>query len=104
MAGWQERLRTIGDRPRRYFNDQFESTKQEVRLQTVDHAQRQRRELTDEVLAVLGRLEASARVIEERLDRVERAQVETQATADRAVAVLADALRDGRGDRGADAT
>lgn len=92
------------DRPRRYFNDQFESTKQEVRLQTVDHAQRQRRELTGEVLAVLGRLEARAQVIEERLDRIERAQVEAQATADHAVAVVAAALRDGRDGRDADAT
>lgn len=100
MAGWQERLRGVVDRPRQYFNGQFEATKQEVRLQSVELAQQQRRELTDEVLAALGRIEARMQTIDERLDRIERAQDETQATADRAVAVVAAAVR--RGDHGDD--
>lgn len=93
MVGWSHRVRGVVDRPRRYFNAQFEATKEEVRFQTVELAQRQRRELTDELLAALGRLEARVQALDERLDRIERAQAETQATADRAVAVVASAVR-----------
>lgn len=91
----------VVDRPREYFNAHFEATKHEVRVQTVEHAQQQRRELTDEVLTALGQIEARIHDLDERLERVERAQLEAQVTLDRVLAVVARSVRSEVGGDGA---